>query len=121
MVLFPNHGYANSYPSCSSPSAPELKQVIMKNKPGSSYVASALAEACERYIARNSNSQKLHLDGLEYLPGGNTRTILHVNPFPLTFASGEGATLTSVDADVYLDFLGEYSAGIFGHSNSAIA
>ena len=84
-------------------------------------MASALAEACERYIARNSNSQKLHLDGLEYLPGGNTRTILHVNPFPLTFASGEGATLTSVDADVYLDFLGEYSAGIFGHSNSAIA
>jgi glutamate-1-semialdehyde 2,1-aminomutase len=29
--------------------------------------------------------------------------------------------LTSLDGDVYVDFLGEYSAGIYGHSNESIS
>jgi glutamate-1-semialdehyde 2,1-aminomutase len=29
--------------------------------------------------------------------------------------------LTSLDGDVYVDFLGEYTAGIYGHSNRVIA
>jgi glutamate-1-semialdehyde 2,1-aminomutase len=29
--------------------------------------------------------------------------------------------LTSLDGDVYVDFLGEYTAGIYGHSNEKIA
>jgi glutamate-1-semialdehyde 2,1-aminomutase len=32
-----------------------------------------------------------------------------------------GCELTSADGDVYIDFLGEYTAGIYGHSNPAIA
>lgn len=84
------------------------------------YVTSALSDARDQYVKRNPVSNKLQVDGSKYLPGGNTRTILHVNPFPLTFSSGKGATLTSVDGDTYVDFLGEYSAGIFGHSNAQI-
>lgn len=34
---------------------------------------------------------------------------------------GEGCELTSLDGDKYVDFLGEYSAGIYGHSNREIA
>jgi glutamate-1-semialdehyde 2,1-aminomutase len=34
---------------------------------------------------------------------------------------GEGCELTSEDGDVYIDFLGEYTAGIYGHSNPEIA
>ena len=92
----------------------------MINKAGSS-VDSALVDAHEQYIASNPNSKKLHLESLDFLPGGNTRSILHVNPFPITFASGEGARLTSVDDHTYVDLLGEYSAGIFGHSNQIIS
>ncbi|KAH8698945.1 putative acetylornithine aminotransferase [Talaromyces proteolyticus] len=84
-------------------------------------VSSALAEARDRYVQRNPVSRKLHEESYEYMPGGNTRTILHVSPFPITFTSGKDATLTSVDHDTYTDFLGEYSAGIFGHSNVRIA
>ncbi|KIW69499.1 hypothetical protein PV04_05372 [Phialophora macrospora] len=84
-------------------------------------ITSALAKARGAYIQRNPVSQKLHENSCEYMPGGNTRTILHVSPFPITFASGKDATLTSVDNDTYVDFLGEYSAGIFGHSNDRIA
>lgn len=81
----------------------------------------ALAAARESYVQRNPLSHKLHVNGHEYMPGGNTRTVLHYLPFPLTFASGADATLASVDNDTYTDFLGEYSAGIFGHSNARIA
>jgi glutamate-1-semialdehyde 2,1-aminomutase len=34
---------------------------------------------------------------------------------------GEGTELTSVDGEVYIDFLGEFTAGIYGHSNQKIA
>lgn len=84
------------------------------------YATDALASARVEYTKRNPESEKLQAKGASYMPGGNTRTILHVLPFPLTFASGKGATLTSVDGDKYLGFLGEYSAGMFGHSNNDI-
>lgn len=36
-------------------------------------------------------------------------------------ASGNGCELTSLDGETFVDFLGEYTAGLFGHSNRAIA
>ena len=54
------------------------------------------------------------------MPGGNTRSVLHVPPFPLTIVRGEGARLTDADGHVYLDFLGEYTAGLYGHSHPVI-
>jgi len=54
------------------------------------------------------------------MPGGNTRTVLHSSPFPLTFTSGSDAYLWSLDDDRYTDFLGEYTAGIYGHNNDKI-
>ena len=80
----------------------------------------ALAEAHAAYNARNSSSLQAYLSSCKFLPGGNTRTVLHALPFPLTFASGSGCTLTSIDGDTYIDFLGEYTAGIYGHNNPTI-
>ena len=54
------------------------------------------------------------------LPGGNTRSVLHFDPFPLAFARGEGAHLCSLDGDRYTDFLGEFTAGLYGHSHPVI-
>jgi glutamate-1-semialdehyde 2,1-aminomutase len=34
---------------------------------------------------------------------------------------GKGTELTTLDGDVLVDFLGEYTAGIYGHSNKVIA
>lgn len=34
---------------------------------------------------------------------------------------GEGCELTTADGDTYVDFLGEFTAGIYGHSNKLIA
>ncbi|KAF9770783.1 hypothetical protein IL306_011611, partial [Fusarium sp. DS 682] len=69
------------------------------------YVENALRVAHDEYSTRNPRSLKAHRDAHSHLPGGNTRS----------------GTLTSVDGDTYLDLLGEFSAGIFGHSEPKIA
>ncbi len=51
------------------------------------------------------------------MPGGNTRTVLHYSPFPLTLAGGRGNRLVDIDGFEYLDLLGEYSAGLYGHTH----
>ena len=80
----------------------------------------ALAKAHSTYTDLNPSSLQAHQSARQYQPGGNTRTVLHANPFPITFASGNGCTLTSLDGHTYTDFLGEYTAGIYGHNNPTI-
>jgi glutamate-1-semialdehyde 2,1-aminomutase len=69
---------------------------------------------------RNPNSRRYFESAREVLPGGHTRTVLTHPPFPLVFASGEGATLTDVDGHVYIDLLGDYTAGLLGHSERRV-
>lgn len=80
----------------------------------------AIEELRARYAAANPRSMAADQEAEKYLPGGNTRTVLHFDPFPLTMAAGQGAELTDLDGHRYVDFVGEYSAGLFGHSESAI-
>lgn len=80
-------------------------------------LASAAAEAELRYVASNPKSKARALKAAESMPGGNTRTVLHYGPFPLTLVSGEGCTVTDADGHSYTDFLGEYTAGLYGHSH----
>ena len=79
-----------------------------------------LAEAERRYVERNPESLRLHERRALSLPGGNTRSVIHQPPFPLTIVRGEGAWITDADGHVYLDFLGEYTAGLYGHSHPVI-
>src|SRR5210317_724167 len=80
----------------------------------------AIEDARTRFAAANPLSDAAEEDALRYLPGGNTRSVLHYEPFPLTMVSGEGAELTDLDGHRYVDFVGEYSAGLFGHSDPRI-
>jgi glutamate-1-semialdehyde 2,1-aminomutase len=80
----------------------------------------AYAEAEETYRARNPNSAAAHAAAAEVMPGGNTRTVLHYAPYPLAFAKGEGAHLVDADGHRLVDFLGEYTAGLYGHDNPVI-
>lgn len=50
------------------------------------------------------------------MPGGNTRSVLAFDPFPFRVASAAGRELTDVDGHTYLDLLGNYTAGLLGHS-----
>jgi glutamate-1-semialdehyde 2,1-aminomutase len=80
----------------------------------------ALGEARERFTARRPRSRAMHERACQALPGGNTRTVLWHGPFPLRAAGGQGAVLTDVDGHAYLNLLGEYTAGVFGHDHPAI-
>jgi len=79
-----------------------------------------LAQAERRYIERNPNSERHLAETARVMPGGNTRTVLFYRPFPLVMARGEGCRLWDLDGHAYIDFLGEYTAGLFGHSHPVI-
>ena len=72
------------------------------------------------YADRNPQSRKYYEEARQYLPGGHTRTVLTHAPFPLVFASGERSTLTDLDGHIYIDMLGDYTAGLLGHSEHRV-
>ena len=83
-------------------------------------LASAVREAEERYAKANPRSAEYFAAAGHAMPGGNTRTTIHFSPFPLCMSKGEAGRLTDVDGHSYADFVNEYSAGLFGHSNPVI-
>lgn len=87
---------------------------------GDNQLKAAFTAACERFISNNPKSKARWEQASTAMPGGNTRTVLHYDPFPLTMAKGEGSYLEDIDGHRYCDFLGEYSAGLYGHSNPKI-
>jgi 4-aminobutyrate aminotransferase-like enzyme len=87
---------------------------------GQEALQSALQQAHQEYSDVHSKSHKSYENACKYMPGGNTRTVLYTTPFPFTIASAYGCTLKTVDGLEYIDFLGEYTAGIYGHNNPII-
>jgi glutamate-1-semialdehyde 2,1-aminomutase len=83
-------------------------------------IDAALNEAKELYLARNALSLARYLEAITVMPGGNTRTVLHYAPFPLAMARAEGCRMWDADGHPYIDFLGEYTAGLYGHSHPVI-
>lgn len=80
----------------------------------------ALGEAREAYAKARPKSAAAHARARAVLPGGNTRSVLFYTPFPTAMASGQGCTLEDIDGHRYLDLCGEYTAGLFGHSEARI-
>lgn len=83
-------------------------------------IDAALNEAKEAYVTRNPNSLARYVEATAVMPGGNTRTVLHYAPFPLAMARAEGCRLWDADGHEFIDFLGEYTAGLYGHSHPVI-
>ena len=80
----------------------------------------ALAAAIERYRARHPASARQLDAAAEVLPGGNTRSVLFQAPFPLVMVRGHGCRLWDADGHELLDALGEFTAGLYGHSAAPI-
>ena len=80
----------------------------------------ALNQAIEQYRRSHPASERLHQQALGVLPGGNTRSVLFFDPFPPYMVRGEGCHLWDADGHRYLDALGEFTAGLYGHSDPAI-
>lgn len=79
-----------------------------------------LANARGAFADRNPNSRKYYDEARRYLPGGHTRTVLTHAPFPLAFVAGNESWLHDADGHTYIDMLGDYTAGLLGHSEHRV-
>ena len=53
-------------------------------------VQARLVDAISRFETRHKRSKELHDKATLSLPGGNTRTLLHTTPFPISLKAGRG-------------------------------
>ena len=97
---------SQAIPEISSSSSPSLADLLTHER--------------ELYTKRNPQSLALFQKAKNALPGGNTRTVLHYSPFPVVLKQAQDANIQDVDEHWYQDFLGEYTAGLYGHSHPEI-
>ncbi|MFZ9481380.1 MAG: aminotransferase class III-fold pyridoxal phosphate-dependent enzyme [Ilumatobacteraceae bacterium] len=79
-----------------------------------------VTRARQNFADRNPASRAYYDEARKYMPGGHTRTVLTHAPFPLNFVAGSGATLRDADGHEYIDLLGDYTAGLLGHSEHRV-
>jgi glutamate-1-semialdehyde 2,1-aminomutase len=72
--------------------------------------------ARQRYVVAHPISRRWWDRALAVMPGGNTRTVLHFDPFPIRVTQAEGKYIHDAEGHTYVDLLGNYTAGLFGHS-----
>ncbi|MCH7671123.1 MAG: glutamate-1-semialdehyde 2,1-aminomutase [Proteobacteria bacterium] len=71
----------------------------------------------------NENSSKLYQQALQFIPGGvnsPVRAFKGVGGNPLFFKAGEGAYLTDVDDNRYVDYVGAWGPLILGHRHPSV-
>ena len=77
-------------------------------------------EIIDRYVRRTPKSQALTERARQVLPGGDTRTGVFYAPYPAYMVQGNGATLTDLDGNHYLDFLNNFTSLVHGHAHPAL-
>ncbi|KAH6971368.1 putative glutamate-1-semialdehyde 2,1-aminomutase [Ilyonectria sp. MPI-CAGE-AT-0026] len=99
------------------------RPITTVSEPSSSWVGTLdqiHARVVRDFVTGNPKSQNRFEEAAKHMPGGNTRSVLHYDPFPLAMFSARDCYVTSVDGVEYLDFVSEFSAAFFGHSNPYI-
>lgn len=79
-----------------------------------------VAEAHAAYRAARPLSAEADRRARAVLPGGNTRSVLDFAPFPFRVVGAKGAELVDLDGHRYVDFCGNYTAGLLGHSPDGV-
>jgi glutamate-1-semialdehyde 2,1-aminomutase len=72
------------------------------------------------YESRTAVSQELWERALGSLPGGNTRTTVFHDPYPVYVARGEGCRVWDVDGHERIDFISNYTSLILGHCHPRV-
>ena len=80
-------------------------------------VEAALAPQVKAYVDRNPKSAAAFEQAKQSgIAGGTNRASIFYTPFPLTFVDGKGAKAITLDGQEVTDFLGNFTAGLFGYS-----
>jgi glutamate-1-semialdehyde 2,1-aminomutase len=77
-------------------------------------------DARAEYEALTSGSRALWERAVGSLPGGNTRTTIFHDPYPVYLVSGEGCRVTDVDGVERIDFISNYTSLILGHCHPRV-
>lgn len=83
-------------------------------------IPSMLEQLTAEYAERNPRSRALFQRALAVLPGGNTRSGMHLSPFPFYAERGEGKYLFDVDGHRLLDFSNNNTSLILGHAHPLV-
>ncbi len=67
-----------------------------------------------------NQSEQLRQRALQVMPNGNTRGAVWYNPYPMYVAHGNGAHITDVDGNRFLDLTNNLGVLIHGHAHPAI-
>ena len=76
----------------------------------------SLVSLTREYTARNPRSGERYAQFCRYLPGGETRSVAHYDPYPVVLVEGDGAVVRDLDGNEYLDVLNNYTALVHGHA-----
>ncbi len=74
----------------------------------------------EAYEGLTPASRALFERALGSLPGGNTRTTIFHEPYPVYVVSGEGCRVTDVDGVERIDFISNYTSLVLGHCHPRV-
>ena len=72
------------------------------------------------YFERTSKSLEWMKKAKEVMPGGVTANIKSFDPYPIVMEKGNGAHLTDVNGNEYIDYLLAYGALMLGHGHEKI-
>jgi glutamate-1-semialdehyde 2,1-aminomutase len=81
----------------------------------------ALGAAEARYRERTPRSAAAYDQSCRVLPAGNTRSNLHLDPYPVVLREAHDAVLVDIDGNEYADFNSDYTVAVLGHSHPRIA
>jgi hypothetical protein len=81
---------------------PTNSNAIIAMFSGSKTASDYFHVAQKHYEARNPKSKSQHEVAARHLPGGNTRSVLHGSPFPLSMASGRGNRVIDLDGHEFV-------------------
>ncbi len=83
-----------------------------------------LAELTEKYEdtyrKRTPGSREVLEKAKKFMPGGDTRSSIWFDPYPLWIDAASGCRFTDVDGHEYIDFHNCYTTMILGHANPRV-
>jgi glutamate-1-semialdehyde 2,1-aminomutase len=74
----------------------------------------------ERYTRQTSASRTLWERALESLPGGNSRTTIFHDPYPVYLVAGDGCRVIDADGVERIDFINNYTSLVLGHCHPRV-
>ena len=74
----------------------------------------------ERFTELTSASRELWERATYSLPGGNTRTTIFQDPYPVYLERGEGCRVVDVDGVERIDFINNYTSLVLGHCHPRV-